>query len=78
LIYTLNDCWAVGGRAEWWKSNNVTGSQSSFYDITGGLNYKPHANVVIRPEIRYDWTNEGNTTGGYNQTWFGVDGVFTF
>jgi hypothetical protein len=78
LIYTLNDCWAVGGRAEWWKSNNVTGNQASFQNITGGLNYKPHANVTIRPEIRYDWTNEGNATDGYNQTWFGVDAVVTF
>jgi hypothetical protein len=78
LIYTLSDCWAVGGRAEWWKSNNVTGSQASFQNITGGINYKPHANVTVRPEIRYDWTNEGNSTDGYNQTWFGIDAVVTF
>ena len=23
--------------------------------VTFGVNYKPHANVLIRPEVRYDW-----------------------
>ncbi len=39
LIYKLNECWSAGGRAEWWSSNNVTGDQTSFQEITGGLNY---------------------------------------
>jgi Putative beta-barrel porin-2, OmpL-like. bbp2 len=83
LFYTLNDCWALGGRAEWWKSNGVAygnGESASYQEITGGLNYKPHANVVVRPEIRYNWTNEsaGNGTLGFNNTVFGVDAVFTF
>ena len=25
--------------------------------LTGGVNYKPHANITIRPEIRYDTFN---------------------
>jgi hypothetical protein len=84
LIYKLNDCWSVGGRMEWWKSNNVVVNESiSFYDITGGINYRPHANLVIRPEIRYDWTAAEETVNAalgedYNQTWFGVDAVLTF
>jgi hypothetical protein len=78
LIYTLNDCWSVGGRFEWWKSNNVTGLSDSFQNITGGLNYHAHANVTIRPEIRYDWANEGANLDDYNQEWFGIDAVFTF
>ena len=32
------------------------GERTSFYEFTGGINYKPHANVVVRPEIRYDWS----------------------
>ena len=28
------------------RSNTVTGEATSFYEITGGINYKPHANVV--------------------------------
>jgi hypothetical protein len=80
LFYTINDCWAVGSRMEWWKSNNVTGNATSFQEVTVGANYKPHANVVIRPEYRYDWTNESaaNATLGYNQSVFGIDAIFLY
>ncbi|MCI0335434.1 MAG: porin [Planctomycetes bacterium] len=84
LIYKLNDCWSVGGRIEWWKSNNVIpGEDASFYDITGGINYHATANLVIRPEIRYDWTSSDEafeTAFGedYNQEWFGINAVLTY
>ncbi len=80
LFYTLNDCWKLGGRAEWWKSNSVTGESASFYEISGGVNYHAHANLVIRPEIRYDWTpsDEAVAIDDYNQEWFGVDAVLTY
>jgi len=76
LLYTVNDCWKAGGRIEWWKSNTVTGESTSFYELTGGVNYKPHANVVIRPEMRYDWSP--TEFGGYNRGIFGIDAIFTF
>jgi hypothetical protein len=84
LFYTLNDCWKLGGRVEWWKSDNVIpGEATSFYNIAGGINYHASANLVIRPEIRYDWTpadeaydDEFNVD--YNQTWFGIDAVVTY
>ncbi|MEX2316141.1 MAG: outer membrane beta-barrel protein [Pirellulales bacterium] len=79
LIYEINDCWSAGGRFEWWKSNSVTGLSDSFQELTGGVNYRANANLVIRPEVRYDFTNEGAGTGDdYNQWFFGVDAVFTF
>jgi hypothetical protein len=84
LFYTLNDCWKVGGRVEWWKSDNVIpGQDASFYDIAGGLNYHATANLVIRPEIRYDWTPSDEAYDAafdvdYNQTWFGIDAVLTY
>jgi hypothetical protein len=78
LIYSLSDCWGVGGRFEWWKSNIVTGLSDSFYEVAGGINYRPHANLVVRPEVRYDWANEGGDIDDYNQGWFGVDAVLTF
>jgi hypothetical protein len=84
LFYTLNDCWKLGGRMEWWKSNTVTGDASSFYELTGGINYKPHANVVVRPEIRYNWAPgdeaAANALGvsDFNNTVFGIDAVVTF
>jgi hypothetical protein len=78
LFYTLNDCWKLGGRAEWWKSDQVTGEMSSFYEITGGVNYRPHANVVIRPEIRYDWSPSDEAADLENREIFAIDAVFTF
>ncbi len=88
LFYTLNDCVAVGSRLEWWKSNNdgVTGitQSTSFYEVTFGLNYKPHANVVVRPEVRYDWTPSdvrfaaGSGGVDYDETVFGIDMILTY
>ena len=82
LFYTLNDCWRIGGRIEWWNTNSITGESTSFYDLTAGVNYKPHANWMIRPEVRYDWTPaedavEAALGDEYNQVFFGIDAVFT-
>ncbi|MEM6798410.1 MAG: outer membrane beta-barrel protein, partial [Planctomycetota bacterium] len=75
LFYTLNDCAAVGSRLEWWKNEG-----QSFQAMTYGLNYRPHANVVVRPEIRYDWTSADNGYGAGrdSETTFGIDMVFTY
>jgi hypothetical protein len=83
LYYSLSERVAVGGRAEWWNSNSLTGTSQSYYEITGGLNIQPNANLVIRPEIRYDWTpgddNFADATGfDYNNTVFGIDAVLTY
>ena len=34
-----------------------TGYDGSFYEVALGLNYKPlcNPNLVVRPELRYDW-----------------------
>ncbi len=82
MFYTLNDCWKAGTRMEWWKSNGVTGESTSFYELTGGINYKPHANVVVRPEIRYNWspTELFAVSNGdeFNNTVFAIDAIVTF
>ena len=60
-----------------------------FYAFTLGLNYRPHANVVIRPEIRWDTVFGGTDAiaavdsialqdNDKNQTTFGIDSIFTF
>ncbi len=67
LFYTLNDCWKVGGRVEWWKAGGV-----SVYEATAGLNYIPHPNLTIRPEVRYDWM------ANFNETIVGIDAILTF
>jgi hypothetical protein len=69
LLYQVNDCLAHGTRIEWWKNDGV-----SQYVATYGVNYKPHANWMIRPEIRYDWRPADN----FDQWTFGVDTFVTF
>ena len=55
---------------------------TSFFELTGGVNYQPHANVVIRPEIRYDFTADEIVDAvhdrDYNRDIFGIDAIFTF
>jgi hypothetical protein len=80
LFYTVNDCVKIGGRTEWFKNDGI-----SYYAITGGVNYKPHANITLRPEIRYDWTPTSGAAPGRlypfgtnNVTSFSMDVIFTF
>lgn len=83
MFYTINDCWKWGTRAEWWKSNTaVAGDTMSFYEITTGLNYKASANLIIRPEVKFNIcpaqdTFEANN-GQFNEQLFGVDAIYTF
>ncbi|MCE5301710.1 MAG: porin [Planctomycetaceae bacterium] len=90
LLYKLNDCWGVGGRFEWFQDPQgarvVAGNDGNYYELTAGLNYKPHANVTLRPEIRYDWYNGSigpngrpfNDGSSNTQLSGGFDFIFTF
>ncbi|MEL6896916.1 MAG: outer membrane beta-barrel protein, partial [Planctomycetota bacterium] len=89
LIYTINDCWGVGARAEWWQyRDTVAGGENDVVDLTFGVNYKPHANVLIRPEVRWDWDNNAASAAANNlnvnenanetQTTFGIDTIILF
>ncbi|MEN0109331.1 MAG: outer membrane beta-barrel protein, partial [Planctomycetota bacterium] len=70
-----------GGRLEWWKNDGA-----SYQALTMGLNYRPHANFVIRPEVRYDWVASDGAAEAvsftdadeYNNWSFGMDAIFTF
>jgi hypothetical protein len=55
----------------------MTGDSTSYYELTGGVNYHANANLVIRPEIRYDWSPT-DFPGDYNRAIFGIDAVLTF
>lgn len=76
FIYTVNDCLALGHRVEWWKTDPlIAGAGSvSVYESTWGINYRPHANLVVRPEIRQEWSPAVD----YDETIFGVDMVLTY
>ena len=90
LSYKINDCWSFGGRAEWFQDPQgarvSAGSRGNYFAVTGGLNYKPHANLTIRPELRYDWFDgfAGTTVQPFNngtastQLSGGFDVIFTF
>jgi hypothetical protein len=85
LIYAINDCWAVGSRAEWYNNEGVYtpfGDETDIYALTAGLNYRPTANVIMRPEIRWDWDRNGAAdaleNNSSNQFTFGMDTIFTF
>ena len=85
FLYCLCDCASVGARLEWWKGDVVTGyaphgavlptaGSLSYYAATVGLNLRPRQDVVVRPEIRSDWS----PAGGYSETYFGVDAIYSF
>lgn len=54
----------------------------SFYSLTGGVNYYPHSNITIRPEVRYDWFTGGRNpyNGGYkdNQVFVAINAYLPF
>ncbi len=85
LFYTLNDRVALGSRVEWWKADGITGftfgdqiapptSSSSHYEATIGVNLRPNANVIVRPELRYDCAPFAD----YEQLIFAIDMILTY
>lgn len=94
LTYEINECWSAGGRIEWFHDEDgarvdTNGSgEGSFYEATLGLNWKPNANIRLRPEARWDWfsgeglpfdSRDGGNTGTTSHQFTGaVDIVVTF
>src|SRR5262245_33254410 len=64
LFYRLNPKLRFGGRFEWFRDAEGTrtavlgrpGFRSSFFDTTLGVSYSPWRAVIIRPELRVDWS----------------------
>ena len=75
LFYHVNPCIALGSRLEWWKSDQLFVDTKSTWGWTLGANYRPHANVVIRPEVRLDW---GAGALDPNAGIVGIDAIMTF
>ncbi len=89
FLYAINDCWGAGLRAEWFRDDDgarVNGNAGNYYEFAWGVNYKPNANVTVRPEIRWDWFdgvaaaqarpfNEGRDNFQFSG---GFDVIFTF
>lgn len=75
LFYTLNDCWKLGTRFEWFRDDDGfrvagvrpgnpigTGFAGNFYEWTFGANWTPTTNLTVRPEFRYDWYDNADFT----------------
>jgi len=66
--YQMSSQWSSGLRVEWFRDDGnsrlglpvryTTGGDAfnggNYFAITGGLNYKPHQNVLLRSELRWD------------------------
>lgn len=88
FLVKLTDRATWGNRLEWYNIDkyqgvgvyNVNAGRSDVYAYTTGLNYAVGSNLLVRPEVRWDWDKDrviGNELGG-SQTTFGTDMVFTF
>jgi hypothetical protein len=68
LFHTINDCWKAGFRMEWFRDDdgtrvsgvrpsnpNVGSFVGNFYQASAGLNWSPASNIVVRPEVRWEW-----------------------
>ncbi|MBS0202957.1 MAG: outer membrane beta-barrel protein [Planctomycetes bacterium] len=84
-FYDINAKLKAGTRFEIYHPDG-----QDYYTWTYGVNYKPIANLVIRPEVRHMWspnhdayngpagTNQNYNINLFNQTVFGVDAILTF
>jgi len=70
LFYYLNDCVAFGQRLEWYSDPRQPDEVLAY---TAGVNIKPHANVIMRPEVR--WQRYASIT---DEFLFGMDVIFTY
>ena len=85
LTYQLDDVWGLGVRGEWFRDQNgfrYNNGEAGYYAITGGVNWKPKAWLLVRPEVRYDWAQAQSAPYDagkqFNQVVMGLDAVVQF
>ncbi len=100
LLYEINPYWSAGLRFEWFRDHdgtrvagvrpsNVLNGESfpgNFYEFTAGLNWKPRENLVVRPEVRWDWYDASGAVAPLpydsgdldEQFMFGIDMILTY
>ena len=67
----MSDKWKVGTRFEWFRDEDGTRVglnrasnpnnpplPGNYFSLTGGVNYAPVSNFVVRPEVRWDFTSD--------------------
>lgn len=79
LTYDWSDCFGFGLRYEWFKDPRFgRGAAGEVNSLTLGANYHPMANLVIRPEVRWDDYKVNNALSRRDTTLFGIDAVLTY
>jgi hypothetical protein len=89
LSYKVSDMISVNARGEWFEDpdgNRGVGTTGALWEATLGVDIHPlvsnktFASLRVRPEIRYDYSNDGFFAGGtkHDQWTFGVDAIFGF
>lgn len=99
LFRTINDCWKLGARGEIFRDDDGFrvaavhpqnpmggGYAGNFYEVALGANWTPNKNLVVRPEVRFDWYDgpvgaNGTQPFGVNsssQTTFVIDAILHY
>ena len=89
LLYKVNDRVTLGQRFEWFNfggagftdANGLQRKNDDNFNFTTGLNYRAHANLLFRPEVRWVWDRQRygfNENNASQQVAAGGDMVFTF
>ncbi|MCA9470744.1 MAG: porin [Nitrospirales bacterium] len=96
LFYQVTERVKGGVRFEWLRDDdgtrvsgspfrgnvNVGSFKGNFYSLSFGVNYAPHPNVLLRPEVRHDWFtgNQRPFDDGQekNQTLLAINGLIQF
>jgi len=75
LIYDLSETTSAALRVEWFRDQDhsrlgvpvlfnpggPTFLGGNYFAVTGGMNWRPHSNLTIRPEVRWDYSDlKGN------------------
>lgn len=86
LFVNVSDSVRLGTRFEWWKGDRLTGyaphggvlptgsGNLSYYAATVGANVCASNWLVVRPELRYDWS----PAAGYDEAYFGIDAILQY
>ncbi|MAI35549.1 MAG: hypothetical protein CBE00_13005 [Planctomycetaceae bacterium TMED240] len=77
FIKTMNECNSVGLRYEW-LGQEWDGIKGDFHELTLGWNHRRSANLIIRPEVRWDWINIDDGADEDDHASFAVDAIMTF
>ena len=80
LFYEVHPCLSLGSRLEWWQTHQAVGARSEIFAATFGMNIRPNANTVLRPEIRWQRDEDQVIVAAPDNEkfGFGMDMVVTF